>query len=493
MSRPPREANKELNETEPAFMYPCRKRPCICKQLIDENLVGGPYDGEPDIDAYPAAEAALQATCTMIREKAENVRTKQPDSTANHLDDTVEIMMDEIEETEKYEYMSDVPENEANNDDSSDEENASTAPRHIEVQVQVETERDRQKENTREYLETSVDNFLEELEKNGGTEDETNETEPPKWKGEVLKKAQDGYRPIRVIRDRLKQTRLKLPNEDLKDYDTHARALFGYWRQYEVIEECLYRIKDRTALAVIPPETRRKMFKQLHNSPYGGGHMGRTKTIAKFNERAGWPGMKQDVCQWIRECEACQLTKTGPGQGKLPLISTKVGDFNERIAIDLIGPLPDSQGYKYILTVQDCFTKWCEAYPLESKKTALVVDALNKEWISRFGAPQTILSDNGMEFAGKIYTDMMRQLGVKILHSSPYYPRANGMVERLNATIQDMLKTAIIEMGNGLSELLPYITAMYRTTKHETTGYTPNMLVLGREVPLPIDAIMMNE
>jgi hypothetical protein len=66
MSRPPRETNKEMNEIEPAFTYPCRKRPCICKQLIDEDLVGGPYDGEPDIDAYPAAEAALQATCMMV-------------------------------------------------------------------------------------------------------------------------------------------------------------------------------------------------------------------------------------------------------------------------------------------------------------------------------------------------------------------------------------------------------------------------------------------
>jgi transposase InsO family protein len=221
--------------------------------------------------------------------------------------------------------------------------------------------------------------------------------------------------------------------------------------------------------------------------------MGMKKTVAKFNERAWWPGMKNEVCQWIKECEACQLTKLGPGQGKLPLISTVVGDFNERIAVDLIGPFPESRGFKYVLTVQDCFTKWSEAYPLTKKKTALVVDALNTQWISRFGMPKTILSDNGMEFAGKIYKGMMKQLGIQILNSSPYYPRANGMVERLNATLQDMLKTAIIETGNGWVDLLPYITATYRTTVHETTGYTPNKLVLGKEIPLPIDAIMRAE
>jgi transposase InsO family protein len=146
-----------------------------------------------------------------------------------------------------------------------------------------------------------------------------------------------------------------------------------------------------------------------------------------------------------------------------------------------------------VLTVQDCFTKWSEAYPLTKKKTALVVDALNTQWISRFGMPKTILSDNGMEFAGKIYKGMMKQLGIQILNSSPYYPRANGMVERLNATLQDMLKTAIIETGNGWVDLLPYITATYRTTVQETTGYTPNKLVLGKEIPLPIDAIMRAE
>ena len=112
--------------------------------------------------------------------------------------------------------------------------------------------------------------------------------------------------------------------------------------------------------------------------------------------------------------------------------------------------------------------------------------------MGRYGIPKSILSDNGMEFAGRIYTDMMRHLGVKRLTSAPYYPRSNGMVERLNGTLQDMIKSAVRETNKGWVDILPFVTATYRAARHETTGYTPNMMVLGRELPLTADIMLGN-
>ena len=142
--------------------------------------------------------------------------------------------------------------------------------------------------------------------------------------------------------------------------------------------------------------------------------------------------------------------------------------------------------------MQDCFTKWCEAYPLKQKKPGQVVDALCSKWITRYGIPYGILSDNGMEFSGKIYKDVMRHLGVKRLNSAPYYPRSNGMVERLNGTLQDMIKAAIRETTKGWVDVLPFVTASYRSAVHSTTGYSPNMMVLGRELPLTADIMLKN-
>ena len=111
---------------------------------------------------------------------------------------------------------------------------------------------------------------------------------------------------------------------------------------------------------------------------------------------------------------------------------------------------------------------------------------LCSNWITRYGIPYGILSDNGMEFAGKVHKDVMRHLGVKRLNSAAYYPRANGMVERLNGTLQDMLKAAIRETTRGWVDVLPFVTASYRSAVHSTIGYSPNMMVLGRELPLTV-------
>jgi hypothetical protein len=225
----------------------------------------------------------------MVRTEQDDVQVVQPDSSASHLDDTAEIVVEDIPETLRYDEIPEVSrtrENiESDSDSDTDEEDITAAHRNIDVQVMVETEQDRINKR-REQLDASIDTFMEELEGNGATEDQNETHEPPKWGGDVLKIAQNSYRPIRVIRERLLETRTKMTNEEMRDYDTHARELFSYWRQYEVINGCLYRIKDKTALAVLPPETRGKMFKQLHNSPYGGGHMRMKKTVAKFNERA---------------------------------------------------------------------------------------------------------------------------------------------------------------------------------------------------------------
>ena len=155
--------------------------------------------------------------------------------------------------------------------------------------------------------------------------------------------------------------------------------------------------------------------------------------------------------------------------------------------MDLIGPLPESNQYKYILTVQDYFTKWTEAYPLQDKTARGVAEALVNGWIQTFGSPRVFLSDNGKEFRGRVVTEVADMLGIERRYTPAYHAASNGLIERQNATLQTMLKNLVQETGREWSEVLGFATATYRSTIHESTRQTPNMMVLGREILLPID------
>ena len=86
----------------------------------------------------------------------------------------------------------------------------------------------------------------------------------------------------------------------------------------------------------------------------------------------------------------------------------------ERIAIDVLGPLPITEtGNKYILIVADYFTKWVEAYPMPNQEATTVAELLVKQFICRFGVPLLIHSDQGRNFESELFAEMCRLLGIK--------------------------------------------------------------------------------
>ena len=82
---------------------------------------------------------------------------------------------------------------------------------------------------------------------------------------------------------------------------------------------------------------------------------------------------------------------------------------------------------------------------------------------------------------------MCKLLHVKKTRTTPYHPQSDGMVERYNKTLLSMLRTLVDDNQRNWDELLPYVLMAYRSVDHETTGCTPNYLMLGREVSTPLD------
>lgn len=162
----------------------------------------------------------------------------------------------------------------------------------------------------------------------------------------------------------------------------------------------------------------------------------------------------------------------------------------ERIALDVLGPFPESnRGNRVILVVGDYFTKWVEAYAMPNQEASTCAEKLVAEFVSRFGVPRQLHSDQGRNFESNLFAEMCRTLGIEKTRTTPFHPKSDGMVERFNKTLTDMLAKMInpAERQKDWDEYIPFALMAYRSSVHESTGETPNMMMLGREVVLPVD------
>ena len=142
---------------------------------------------------------------------------------------------------------------------------------------------------------------------------------------------------------------------------------------------------------------RQELFLAYHASLFGG-HLGRTRMLARLSHRFYWSGMSDDVGDWLRQCTICMKRKSPTGRHH-PLGNIPTGHRWDRIAMDILDvcdPTPD--GYHYILVIADYFSKWTEAFSIKDKCADTVVDVLVNKIILRFGMPLVIHSDQGREF-----------------------------------------------------------------------------------------------
>ena len=172
-------------------------------------------------------------------------------------------------------------------------------------------------------------------------------------------------------------------------------------------------------------------------------------------------------------------------------MKTQISGYSmERIADDILGELPKTNdGNKYILVISDYFTKWTEAHAMPNMEVSTVADIIVREVATRFGVPTTIHSDQGSQFESELFTEMCQLLQINKTKTTPYYPKSDGMVERFNKTLAPMLSSSVNEHHTNWDILLPYVMMAYISAEHETTGCTPNRLMLGREVTTPLDLI----
>lgn len=231
----------------------------------------------------------------------------------------------------------------------------------------------------------------------------------------------------------------------------------------------------------VPNNLRKTVFRVLHSLSHPGVKASR-KLIA---ERYFWPNMLRDVGNWVRSCDACQRAKV-VRHTITPIESIPIPDKRfSHIHMDLVGPLPCSAGYSYLLTIVDRFTRWPEAYPIVDMTANTVAKALVANYVSRFGVPDVMTTDRGRQFESELFRQLTSLLGVNRIRTSSYHPQANGMVERFHRTLKTALK-ACADPTNW-SAHLPLILLGLRTATKEDLKCSPAELVYGRTLNLPGD------
>jgi len=275
---------------------------------------------------------------------------------------------------------------------------------------------------------------------------------------------------------------------------SEAKQLWGKWSRLEVKEGIVHiRPKDakprsNTLLQLVPRAEVKEVIQQCHGGVMGG-HFGVRKTQDLVQRRFYWIGWKKDVEQFCKTCDVCCRYHGGQLRKQGPLQTVVAGSLYEQWYIDLTGSHPRSErGNVYILTCIDSFTKWAEAFPIRNKEAETVAKVLVEQLFCRFGAPISLFLDQGTEVDCSIMQNVCKLLKIDKLRTTAYKPSTN-QVERLHRTLNSILAKTVDRNHRDWDSKLSYAMAANRASRHDSTGYTPNYLVLGREARMPVDLI----
>ena len=273
-----------------------------------------------------------------------------------------------------------------------------------------------------------------------------------------------------------------------------TKRLWNRWDQLEVRNGLLYRRyisnsrKEEYLQLLIP---RRCVKNVLHNTHTGmtGGHYGSAKTLYQVKRRYHWNTWRSDTVRYCRRCPECCEYHRGklPRQG--PLQPVLAGAPMERLYVDITGPHPlTDRKHQYILTCVDGFTKHAEAFAIRHHDAETIARILVEQVFCRYGTPLSLLTDQGKDVDGKLMKAVCDMLGIEKLRTTPYKP-STDQVERLHRTLNAILGKTVAAHQRDWDLRLSSAMAAYRASRHDATGYSPNMLMMGRETRMPVDIV----
>ena len=221
------------------------------------------------------------------------------------------------------------------------------------------------------------------------------------------------------------------------------------------------------------------------------GHPGTSRAFSFLRLRAFWPGMFRDIEKEVKSCDHCLHAKAPPRKQTPPQEHVVANRPLEILAVDMLKLDKGKGGFESVLVATDVYSKFSIAVPCRDEKATTVARALRDHWLSRYGMPLVLHSDQGRNFESGLIAELCALYGIKKTRTTSYHPQGNP-VERFNRTLIAMLKSLPQSSRRRWPELLPHITHIYNTTPHSATRVAPYVLLFGREPHTPLDLLLRN-
>ncbi|GFT66452.1 retrovirus-related Pol polyprotein from transposon 412 [Trichonephila clavipes] len=296
-------------------------------------------------------------------------------------------------------------------------------------------------------------------------------TPPDPWSDEKVREDQMADPDIKPLIEFMESSSNKPSWQDISAYSPTTKQYWALWNSLHLRNGVLYRKfesedgKTFRWQLVLPRSRIPEVLKELHGSPTGG-HFGVMKTLHRVRERFCWGKVRADVEQWCKSCDACSARK-GP----------KIRSRGSCIATMLEHPSNVSLSISWDL---------CQGLRLEAPTVA---EAVVQHWISRYGVPLQLHSDQGRNFVSAVLKGVCELLGIDKTKTTPLHPQSDGMVERFNRTILNNLSLMVSKNQQDWDQKVPLFLLAYRSAVHETTGYSPSQMLFGRDLRLPCDLL----
>ncbi len=244
---------------------------------------------------------------------------------------------------------------------------------------------------------------------------------------------------------------------------------------------------EKDVTCIPDPGEEKKLLDTVHSHPGEGysGHLGVNRTMKNLSKRYYWPCMGKDVCEFCRTCDHCQhMNQVSLQKSKWELHSIPIPSLPwAQIGIDLLQLFP-SQGFNYVLTACDYFSKWVELIPLHSKNALKVAKAIYTQLICRYGSHSLHISDQGREFVNQVSKVFASMTGITHRITGAYHLQANSLAERQNRTTVEALKKTISAQEEWL-DAIPHLCLSFSGAVNASTGYTPFELMFSWRMKLP--------
>jgi hypothetical protein len=198
--------------------------------------------------------------------------------------------------------------------------------------------------------------------------------------------------------------------------------------------------------------------------------------------------MAIDAINHVNKCEICAKRKSY-GATKAPLKSMPTTNkVMQMIAADICGPVTESkQGFKYILVITDYASRYVITVPMIDQTARTIAKHLVYDVFTIFGGASSMLTDKGANLLAGIVQTICELFGVERITTTSFHPQTDGLTERFNRTMADMLSSYVNKTPDLWCEYLKFITMAYNTTKHTSTKFSPFYLFFGRHANMPND------